>query len=212
MLPINTGVQFCRRASCQHSAVQQRSTRGHGWAAVLPEDCHGAGKASGSVKSCIDQTVLRTGSSELAGLKGRERNSGLGRCLPCWMWLWSLRRSRLLHRKGTHPWAGSLVAWSHPRERRKGLAERAPGGKGGLDTWQMVQLAPCPLAGLHQGLLPLVSQHTHWATLALALPRSPSCLGTSPGPSNSSRLSQGSMLREKQGPHPQSTSSFPGSS
>lgn len=114
-------------------------------------------------------------------------------------------------RKGTHPWVGSLVAWSHPRERRKGPAERASGRKGCLDTWQMVQLAPCPLAVLHQCLLPLVSQHTHWAMLALALPRSPSCLGTSPGPSNSS-TSQGSMLREKQGPHPQSTSSFLGSS
>lgn len=39
----------------------------------LPEDCHGAGKASGSVKSCIDWAVLGTGSSELAGLEGEEK-------------------------------------------------------------------------------------------------------------------------------------------
>lgn len=82
------------------------------------------------------------------------------------------------------------VAWllDTTPERRKGPAERASGRKGCLDTWQMVQLALCPLAVLHQGLLPLVSQHTHWARLALALPRSPSCLGTSPGLSNSSCL------------------------
>lgn len=104
------------------------------------------------------------------------------------MWLWSLRRSRLLHKERDSSLAGSLVVWSHPRERRKGPAERAPGRKGWQDTWKMVQLAPCPLAVLHQGLLPLVSQHTHRAMLALVLPRSPSCLGTSPGPSNSSRL------------------------
>lgn len=51
------------------------SARGHGWAAIpgaasdLPEDCHGAGKASGSVKSSINQAVLGTGSPELAGLE-----------------------------------------------------------------------------------------------------------------------------------------------
>lgn len=78
------------------------------------------------------------------------------------------------------------------REKERTSRERVSGGKGGLDTWQMVRHAPCPmphapcpLAVLHQGLLPLVSQHPHWAVLVLALPRSPSCLGTSPGPSNS---------------------------
>lgn len=118
-------------ALCCATEVIQGAWMGSSPGSDLPEDSHGASKASGSVKSCIDRTVLRAGSSELAGLKGRERYSGPGRCLPCWMRLWSLRRSQLFStRKGTHPWAGSLVVWHHPRERRKGPAERAPGGKG----------------------------------------------------------------------------------
>lgn len=175
-------------ALCCATEVSQGSWMGSSPRSDLPEDCHGAGKASGSVKSCIDQKVLRTGSAELAGLKGRGRYSGPGRCLPCWMCFGPSGGANFSTRKGTHPWAGRLFAWSHPRERREGPAERVPGGKGSLDTGQMVQHASCPLAVLHQGPPPLISQHTHWAMLALALPRSPSCLGTSPGPLNSSRL------------------------
>lgn len=73
---------------------------------------------------------------------------------------------------------------------REGPAERVPGGKGSLDTWHMVQNAPCPMPPCcpPPGPSTPVSQHTHWAMLALALPTSPSCLGTSPGPLNSSSL------------------------
>lgn len=86
-------------ALCCATEVSQGAWTGSSPGSDLPEDGHGAGKASGSVKSCIDQTILRAGSSELAGLKGRERYSGPGRCLPCWMRLWSLRRSQLFHKE-----------------------------------------------------------------------------------------------------------------
>lgn len=86
-------------ALCCATEVSQGARMGSSPGSDLPEDYHGAGKASGSVKSCIDQKVLRTGSAELAGLKGKGRYSGPGRCLPCWMWLWSLRRGQLLHKE-----------------------------------------------------------------------------------------------------------------
>lgn len=118
-------------ALCCATEVSQGSWMGSSPRSDLPEDCHGAGKASGSVKSCIDQKVLRTGSAELAGLKGRGRYSGPGRCLPCWMCFGPSGGANFSTRKGTHPWAGRLFAWSHPRERREGPAERVPGGKSG---------------------------------------------------------------------------------
>lgn len=87
--------------------VSQGAWMGSSPRSDLPKDCYGANKASGSVKSPIDKTgILRTGISELAGLKGRERYSGPGRCLPCWMRLWSLRRSQLLHKE-----RGSSLGW-----------------------------------------------------------------------------------------------------
>lgn len=135
------------------------------------------------MKSSINQAVLVTDSLELAGLEGEGKI------------LWAQEVFTLLDvalvppgednfstREGTHHWAGSLTAWSHNRERKTCRAPWREGGTPG--KW-----ASMPLAVLHQGLLLLVSQHTHWAVLALTLPRSLSCLGNSPGPSNSSRLS-----------------------
>lgn len=194
-----------------YTLLYNRSARGHRWAAIpgaasdLPEDCHGAGKASGSVKSSINQAVLVTGSLELAGLEGEGKILWAQEVFTLLdVALVPPREAYFSTREGIHHWAGSLTAWSHNRERK---ACRAPWREGE----HLANGPACPLLSFTRACYSWYHSIPTGLCLPWHSPEASAAWETLQG-LQTTAASQGTMLREKQGPHPPSTSSFPSNS
>lgn len=168
----------------------------------LPEDCHGARKASGSVKSSINQAVLRTGSSELAGLE-REGKVPWAREVFTLLDVALVPQERRTPPQGKRLITGQ-IAWllGATPEREEKKCQQSPEERGGSG-----HLASGPAC-------PLLSSARAYYSWYHSIPTGPTVLCLpwySPEASaawetlqglQTATTSQGSMLREKQGPHP----------